>query len=90
MSFAPFLLEFFTEKEAEALKSPRILATHMRPDMLPKDTFKVKRKVILVCRNPKDTAVSMFYHLLNDKTVSNGMVISWNCYIETWMKGLSK
>lgn len=46
----------------EQAPSPRILNTHLSFDLLPEDILKKGNKVIFVYRNPKDVAVSLFYH----------------------------
>ena len=48
----------------DQLPSPRILNNHQEFSNQPKDMFKKDTKVILVYRNPKDVAVSMYYHTL--------------------------
>lgn len=85
-SYAGPLLEMFNPEIVEKMQSPRILATHRPPAGVPRDIFKKRGKVILIYRNPKDTAVSLFYHLRN----MTNSTISWNCHIENWIKGLSK
>ncbi|KAK6181394.1 hypothetical protein SNE40_009252 [Patella caerulea] len=41
---------------------PRVLNSHLWPRHLPKQIFEKKTKIIYLIRNPKDTAVSMFFH----------------------------
>lgn len=88
ISIEPTFLETYTAEELEAVKSPRILPTHMRPDLLPADVFKRGRKIILTFRNPKDTAVSLYHHARNDRVIGNELRVSWDCFIDCWMKGL--
>jgi len=88
-SVCPLGLELIPEEIREARPSPRALATHMLPGLVPRDTFKNKHKVIIICRNPKDVAVSLFYHLQKDRMIGDGLNISWKCFVENWMKGLS-
>lgn len=66
--------------------NPRILRTHILPQLLPSDAFKKGRKIILTCRNPKDTAVSLYYFLKKEKYTGYGLNISWNCFIDHWIK----
>ncbi|XP_017488674.1 PREDICTED: amine sulfotransferase-like [Rhagoletis zephyria] len=47
----------------EALKSPRLIKTHMPLPLLPQQLWNKKPKVVYVYRNPKDYIVSCFYHL---------------------------
>lgn len=50
------------EVELDKMESPRILNTHFPFRMLPLETKVKKTKIILVLRNPKDVAVSFYYH----------------------------
>lgn len=56
------MLEFNPADKIEEYESPRVLNTHVYFDRLPKDAFRLKTKLILVFRNPKDVAVSFFHH----------------------------
>lgn len=87
VSKAPVLLELYTLDEVEATPSPRILSTHMKPEMLPPDTFTKGRKIVLLFRNPKDTLVSLFHHMKREKVIGDGFKISWNCFVDAWMQG---
>ncbi|KAF6022881.1 hypothetical protein EB796_018807 [Bugula neritina] len=58
------MIDLFPLKKTEAVfPSPRVLNTHYRLDVLPK-AFR-GRKTVVVMRNPKDTAVSYYYHKKN-------------------------
>ncbi|KAF2976186.1 hypothetical protein EK904_001720, partial [Melospiza melodia maxima] len=46
------------------LPSPRFVATHLRPENLPKSIFQSNAKILLLIRNPKDVATS-YYHFCN-------------------------
>ncbi|XP_004711224.1 sulfotransferase 6B1 [Echinops telfairi] len=65
--------------------SPRILATHLHYDKLPGSIFKNNVKILVLFRNPKDTAVS-FFHFHNDvpDIPSYG---SWDEFFKQFMKG---
>lgn len=88
VSYAPPLLEMYSTDYVNALPSRRILTTHRGPDSVPRDLFKPLGKPILLYRNPKDTAVSEYYHLKNIPAAN--YKLSWNCHIDSWMKGFSK
>ncbi|TRZ17164.1 hypothetical protein HGM15179_009959 [Zosterops borbonicus] len=92
----PFLEMGNAEKyeRISKLPSPRFIATHLRPDTLPKSFFKNKVKILLVIRNPKDVATS-FYHFCNglpvlpsyetwDDFFTDFMTkkMTWGCYFE--------
>ncbi|XP_055965624.1 sulfotransferase 6B1-like [Sorex fumeus] len=65
--------------------SPRILATHLRYDRLPGSILRKKTKMLVMFRNPKDTAAS-FFHFHNDvpDIPSYG---SWHEFFAQFMKG---
>ncbi|KAL5274019.1 hypothetical protein ACFFRR_000649 [Megaselia abdita] len=60
-----------TFKDAEELKSPRLLKTHLPASFLPTDIWKKKSKMIYVSRNVKDAVVS-FYHFASALGVFHG------------------
>ena len=49
--------------DVDNLPSPRLLNTHQYFENMPTDLIKKDVKVIFVYRNPKDVAVSYYYHL---------------------------
>ncbi|KAK6181396.1 hypothetical protein SNE40_009253 [Patella caerulea] len=56
------MLEATNIDSFDAEPSPRVLNSHLWPKQLPKQIFEKKTKIIYLTRNPKDTAVSMFFH----------------------------
>lgn len=88
-SLAPVpLMEAICEEVVKAMPSPRLLHSHALPKELPTSVFKKGRKIIMTTRNPKDTAVSAFYHVNQDPIMK--VSLTWNDYIECWIKGLCK
>ncbi|XP_072265384.1 sulfotransferase 6B1-like [Pyxicephalus adspersus] len=74
------LIEFKSPNKFEKLKaeaSPRVLGTHFIYDDIPKSFFEKKVKMLVVFRNPKDTAVSLF-HFYNN----NPMLPDYNSFDE--------
>ncbi|XP_069881804.1 sulfotransferase 6B1 [Dipodomys merriami] len=65
--------------------SPRILTTHLHYDKLPGSIFKHKAKILVIFRNPKDTAVS-FFHFHND-VPDIPSYASWAEFFRQFMKG---
>ncbi|NXW29768.1 ST6B1 Sulfotransferase, partial [Phaetusa simplex] len=67
------------------IPSPRILATHLNYDCLPKSIFKNKAKILVLFRNPKDTAVSFFHFHNNVPGVPS--YSSWDVFFSEFMNG---
>lgn len=59
------MYEFHIPETLQALEPPRVFNTHVRPNNLPEQFFEKRCKTVFVQRNPKDTAVSFFYHCKN-------------------------
>ncbi|KAM6127976.1 LOW QUALITY PROTEIN: sulfotransferase 6B1 [Pterocles gutturalis] len=66
------------------IPSPRILATHLN-DCLHKSIFKNKAKIIVLFRNPKDTAVSFFHFHNNVPSIPS--YSSWDEFLSEFMNG---
>ncbi|XP_057876722.1 sulfotransferase 6B1-like [Melospiza georgiana] len=67
------------------LPSRRIIVTHLRADLLPPSIFQSKAKILVLVRNPKDTAVS-YYHFCNNLSVTPSFA-SWDEYFADFMNG---
>ncbi|XP_053238742.1 sulfotransferase 6B1 [Podarcis raffonei] len=65
--------------------SPRIVATHLHYDLLPKSILKNKAKVLLLFRNPKDTAASFFHFHNNAPSIPS--YNSWEEFFSLFMNG---
>ncbi|KAM3932691.1 sulfotransferase 6B1-like [Leptodactylus fuscus] len=65
--------------------SPRILTTHLHFKDIPKSFFEKKVKILLVLRNPKDTAVS-FYNFYNTMPALPSYN-SWDLYFKDFTDG---
>lgn len=83
------LMELIPEDVAEVMPNPRLFHSHALPIALPSSVFKRDRKIIMTIRNPKDTAVSTFYHVKKDPFMGP-LSILWCDFIECWIKGLCK
>ncbi|XP_078607573.1 sulfotransferase 6B1-like isoform X4 [Branchiostoma floridae x Branchiostoma japonicum] len=73
---------------AEVVKtapSPRVLATHVPVDFLPPGLLGSKAKIIVLMRNPKDTAVSMFH--FSQKRPELPTPESWNSFAQQFLAG---
>uniref|UniRef100_A0A493U213 Sulfotransferase n=1 Tax=Anas platyrhynchos platyrhynchos TaxID=8840 RepID=A0A493U213_ANAPP len=67
------------------LPSRRIISTHLHPHLLPFSILQGKAKVLVLLRNPKDTAVS-YYHFYNNMPVLPSFA-SWDEYFTAFMNG---
>ncbi|NWV40148.1 ST6B1 Sulfotransferase, partial [Grantiella picta] len=72
-------------KRMKKLPSRRIIVTHLTPDDLPPSIFQSKAKILVLVRNPKDTAVS-YYHFCNKLPVLPSFT-SWDEYFVDFMNG---
>ncbi|KAG8444172.1 hypothetical protein GDO86_009378 [Hymenochirus boettgeri] len=82
------LIEFGGPGKYEKLKeesSPRILATHLHYDNIPKSFIDKKTKMLVVFRNPKDTALS-YYHFYNNNP-KLPTYTSWDTFFQDFMSG---
>ncbi|XP_066452038.1 sulfotransferase 6B1-like [Eleutherodactylus coqui] len=67
------------------VSSPRILATHLHYHNIPQSFFDKKVKMLVVFRNPKDTAVS-FFHFYNNNSVLPSYD-TWDDFFPDFMAG---
>ncbi|XP_076443172.1 sulfotransferase 1B1-like [Babylonia areolata] len=56
------MMENCSADDLARFPSPRVLNTHVHYDDLPRDALALGTRLILVARNPKDVAVSMYNH----------------------------
>ncbi|KAL8185948.1 UNVERIFIED_CONTAM: hypothetical protein K2H54_060200 [Gekko kuhli] len=78
LSLFPYL-EFGDPGNLERMKqlpSRRVIKTHLAPERLPKSVFQKKAKILVLFRNPKDTAVS-YLHFTNVH-IPNHWPFLWN------------
>lgn len=52
-------------ERAHNLPSPRFIKTHLPIELLPRQMWTVKPRIVYMARNPKDTAVSFYHHYRN-------------------------
>ncbi|XP_063773960.1 sulfotransferase 6B1-like [Pseudophryne corroboree] len=82
------LIEFGLPDKFEKLKeepSPRVLETHLHYDNIPKPFFEKNVKMLVVFRNPKDTAASMFHFYKNNPLIPS--YNSWDEFFPDFMAG---
>nr|XP_008123989.2 PREDICTED: LOW QUALITY PROTEIN: sulfotransferase 6B1 [Anolis carolinensis] len=72
-------------KDINEWPSPRVFTTHLHYDNIPKSFFENKVKIVVIFRNPKDTAVS-YYHFQN-KNPSLPQYQSWDEFFQKFMNG---
>lgn len=68
--------------------SPRVITSHLKFERLPQEHIQKGGKVILLVRNPKDVAVSYFYHVIKDPALE--CTVSWDSYLKNFCEGKSK
>ena len=68
------------------MPSPRAMKSHTKYNMMPGgEPAKSQAKYIYVARNPKDVAVSLFYH--TRRMVWFEFTGDWNCFFEYFING---
>ncbi|KAI2807559.1 Sulfotransferase cytosolic 1B member 1-like [Blomia tropicalis] len=66
----------------KSLKAPRLLASHLPFDLLPKQLHSPMAKIIYLARNPKDHIVAYYYHHR-----LKGIQISLDDFIDLYLNG---
>ncbi|KAI6679881.1 hypothetical protein NL676_033762 [Syzygium grande] len=88
----PFLeLNLYLKQEnpdLSALASPRLLATHMPYSLLPQSVRDSNCKLVYLCRNAKDTFVSMWHFTNKLKPEEKGQMQIQEC-LDKFCRGLS-
>ncbi|XP_066452034.1 sulfotransferase 6B1-like [Eleutherodactylus coqui] len=82
------IFEFAQPDKYENLKqqpSPRVLASHLTYENVPKSFFEKKTKILIIMRNPKDAAVS-YYHFTNNLPVLP-TYSSWDLFFKDFISG---
>ncbi|XP_041527591.1 sulfotransferase 1E1 [Microtus oregoni] len=72
-------------KQLNEKKSPRIIKTHLPPQLLPASFWEKNCKMIYICRNAKDVAVSCYYFFLMITSYPNPE--SFSEFVEKFMQG---
>ncbi|XP_045202030.2 sulfotransferase 1C2A-like [Mercenaria mercenaria] len=86
LSYQPYLVDFHDIEEEVQRNGRRIISSHFPPKHLPVEHFAKGGKTILLFRNPKDTAVSMF-HMLRKQKIYVNFKLSWDTYLKYWLEG---
>lgn len=76
------MLPFQAPERMDQLPSPRIINSHMYFRHLPRDILNKRNKIVFVNRNPKDVAVSYYYHC---QQVSLKFQGSWNDFLDLFL-----
>ena len=71
---------------AVAQPGPRIFKTHLPVQSLPGSLWENKTKVVLIVRNPKDTAVS-FYHFYKSLLELGPFLSDWHEFLRMFSSG---
>nr|CAD7266351.1 unnamed protein product [Timema shepardi] len=70
----------------DQIKSPRLIKTHLPIELLPKEVWTKKPKIIYVSRNPKDVSISFYHHF---KLMQN-YIGSFEDFIEAFLSDMGK
>ena len=88
----PFLeLDLYNKIEVPDLTSftsPRLFSTHLPHSLLPISAKNSTCKIVILCRNPKDTFVSL-WHFVNRLTPTSGGTISVEDFFDMFCRGVS-
>lgn len=79
-------LENVDQETLESQPSPRVLNTHVLPDIYPPDLVRKKCKILSIQRNPKDVLVS-YYHHIKDRVMYGYEQGKWPAFFELCMTG---
>ncbi|XP_060075896.1 amine sulfotransferase-like [Ylistrum balloti] len=82
---SPDFLDFNDVDVLDKLPSPRIFASHMTFDRLPRQVREGKGKVFVVSRNPKDVAASLYVFFM--KLENADFSGSWEGFLRFYMQG---
>ncbi|KAJ8248598.1 hypothetical protein GJAV_G00243710 [Gymnothorax javanicus] len=87
-SRGPPLLEFMPPDVLQSLSelpSPRFLGLHVHPDDIPPSFAAKKTKILVILRNPKDTAVSYYHFSAKNPVLPKPE--SWDAFFDDFMSG---
>nr|XP_006824218.1 PREDICTED: sulfotransferase 1C4-like [Saccoglossus kowalevskii] len=76
-------------RQIERIPSPRLIKSHLPYQFFPSQALEKKCKIIYVARNPKDTAVSLYYMMQLMPVVGNH-IKSWNHFYQLFVSGKGK
>ncbi|XP_048765391.2 sulfotransferase 2A8-like [Ostrea edulis] len=81
-------LEFMPDlMDLQVMPSPRVMTSHLPYQCLPKEHITNRGKMIHIIRNPKDIAVSAFYHFNIDPTVKDYVCPEWSEFLDDFLHG---
>ncbi|KAL5015724.1 hypothetical protein ScPMuIL_005313 [Solemya velum] len=78
-----FMLELITKVIFEGMSGDRVFNTHLPFHYLPENITKKNAKIIYMLRNPKDTAVSHYYHSHKLGQYDG----DWSAWFKRWLRG---
>ncbi|XP_040203742.1 sulfotransferase 6B1-like, partial [Rana temporaria] len=82
------MIEFGNPQTIERLKeqsSPRIMTSHLGFHVIPKSFIEKKTKILMIIRNPKDTAISFFNFYKSMPVLPT--YESWNLFFKDFIHG---
>lgn len=72
-------------QKIESAPSPRIIISHLPPQILPVELWIIQPKMIYIARNPKDAAVSLYYMSMNISKDESRSVCSKDEYFDEFL-----
>ncbi|XP_053565241.1 sulfotransferase 6B1 [Bombina bombina] len=72
-------------EDINKMPSPRVIGTHVQMDSIPKSIFKNGAKILVLLRNPKDTAVSCFHFYKSNPMLPT--IDSWDDFFPYFLSG---
>ncbi|CAI8608599.1 unnamed protein product [Vicia faba] len=88
----PFLVNLYFDKDfvpdLQKIPPPRLFSTHLPYELLPKSVKESTCKVVYLCRDPKDTFVSL-WHFGNKLVPQSSEVLSLEDAFKSFCKGVS-
>ncbi|XP_033728660.1 amine sulfotransferase-like [Pecten maximus] len=86
---SPTFLDYTDMQTIDNLPSPRVLATHLTFDFMPKQVKEGKGKVVAIFRNPKDVITSLrtFGKKMDHKDFQKVYKTTWEGLLEFYMDG---
>lgn len=88
-TISPVLVELTPFDNWPRAEITNIISSHLLPIRMPREHVEKRGKIIVVSRDPRDAAVSMFHHVRNHRKL-NCPNITWSHFIDCSLRGDGK